>query len=526
MQALKRMKFVQKISGNYLFRNSGITAALSGAGAVSGLILDAVVVFTFGVGYRTDAFFAAMTIPTLLNGILSIQSPKILVPVFSELFDRRDNGEAWTLLRNLITACFLMFAAMSIAGMVLSGIFMPLEIPGLDANAIALGVWLSKMVFALVLLQGLASIMQSVLYARHSYLVSCSGKFVTNVVAIIVVFSFQSRFGIQALAAGMVLGSCVQLVLLVSVLAAHGFRYRWVLDRSDSRLRAIFASFGYPLVGHVLGESGSLLQNVLGSFLGSGSLTLLRYASRIVSAVAGILLGSVVQVTLPLIAKHAAAKDLGRQRKTLLESIQLLTVIGLPICIWLVFAARPLVVLLFQRGQFSTADAVVIAVIIRCMVPDLLLGRIVSVTQTMFYANADLRTPFISTVIYTIANTVFAIVLARWLGVMGIGLAVSLASLLNATYMIVMLHRKFGPVGWDAMGPFALRLATTCLLAGGGFALGLRLLFVATVPESLTKIVAVAMPTALGFCIFIMSAVMLRLLDTRSVAPMPVEASS
>ena len=63
----------------------------------------------------------------------------------------------------------------------------------------------------------------------------------------------------------------------------------------------------------------------------------------------------------------------------------------------------------------------------------LLLGRIVSVTQTMFYANADLRTPFISTVIYTIANTVFALVLARWLGVLGIGLAVSLASFLNAT---------------------------------------------------------------------------------------------
>ena len=92
-----------------------------------------------------------------------------------------------------------------------------------DATAIALGVWLSKMVFVLVLFQGLASIMQSVLYARHSYLVSCSGKFVTNVVAIIVVFAFQSRYGIQALAAGMVLGSCVQLVLPPSCLPPMGF---------------------------------------------------------------------------------------------------------------------------------------------------------------------------------------------------------------------------------------------------------------------------------------------------------------
>ena len=174
---------------------------------------------------------------------------------------------------------------------------------------------------------------------------------------IIVVIFGHDHWGIQAVVAGMLFGGFVQVVVLASALSTYNFRYRWVLKPSDPKLREILRSFRNPLAGHVLGESGMILQNVLGSFLGSGSLTAMRYASRITEAIAGILLGSVVQVTFPLMAKHAAANDLRAQRKTLLESFRILTVVGVPVCIWLILAAEPLVVLLFERGEFSRADA-------------------------------------------------------------------------------------------------------------------------------------------------------------------------
>ena len=497
---------------------------LAGAGAVSGLILDALILFAFGVGYQTDAFFTALTLPMLLSGVFSIQCPKVLIPVFSEYFNRNEHANAWALLRNVITTSVLVFVGIYLAGIALSAVIVPLQIPGLESSTISLAVWLSQILFFLVVCQGLASIMQSVLYAQHSYVISCSGKLVSNLVTIIVVVVSHSRFGIQAVAAGMLLGNVVQITLLALVLATHGFRYRWVLKPTDPKMRQILGSFRYPLVGHVLGESGMILQNVLGSFLGSGSLTLLRYASRIVQAIAGILLGSVVQVTLPLIAKHAAANDLRLQRKTLLDSIQLLSLVGLPVCIWLIFMAEPLVVLFFQRGEFSAADAVLTAVILRFMVPDLLLGRIVSVTQTLFYANSDMRTPFISTLIFMCVNTVAAIVLARFLGVRGVGMAVSLGSLSNTVYMLVKLHRGFGPVGWGEMRAFAFRLTTTCVMCGGGFAIGTQLLTITTVSHSLTKLLAVAMPSAFGMCFFITGAFLFRLVDNR--LPLPVAGSA
>ena len=505
-----------KIStGQYILKNASTTATLGGLGVVSGLILDALIVNAFGVGSQTDAFFTALTVPLLITNVFSIQCPKVLIPVFSEYFRHDDHAAAWDLLRNLLTTAFCVLVGICLLGVALSAIIVPLQIPGLDSKTIALAVWLSRLIFALVLCQGLASILQSVLYARHRYLVSSGGKLLSNIVTIIVVVLCGGHFGIQAVVAGMLLGNFLQLVVLASALSTHNFRYHWVLKPFDPKIREVLASFRYPLVGHVLGESGMILQNVLSSFLGSGNVTVMRYASRIVQAIAGVLLGSVVQVTFPLMAKHATANDVSAQRKTLLESIRLLTLVGLPVCVWLFLTAEPLVVLLFERGEFSRADAALTGVLIRLMVPDILLGRVVSVSQTLFNANMDLRTPLMSTVIFTVAHTVFAILLVGWLGVVGLPIAVSLASLSNTIYMIVKLQGRFGPIGWSKMRDFPFRLVATCAMGGGGLAVGAKLAALTTVSYSLAKVLGVAMPTALGMCLFIAGAFSFRLIDSR-----------
>lgn len=509
----------------YIFKNASITATLGGFGVVSGLILDAVILGTFGAGSQTDAFFTALTIPLLITTVFSVQGPKVLIPVFSDYFRHDDHAAAWDLLSNLLTIAVCGFVGICLLGVTLSAVIVPLQIPGLESKTIALAVRLSRLVFGLVLCQGLASILQSVLFAKHRFVLASSGKMVSNLLTIIVVMLCHGPLGIQAVAIGMLSGALVQVVLLVAALSSHNFRYHWVLRPSDPKLREILSSFRYPLAGHVLGESGMILQNVLGSFLGSGNVTVMRYAARIAQAIAGVLLGSVVQVTFPLMAKHAAANDLGAQRKTFLASLRLLTTIGLPVCVWLILAAKPLVVLLFERGEFSRADAALTGILIRFLVPDILLSRVVSVTQTLFNANLDLRTPLISTLIFTVAHTAFAILLVGLLGVLGLPIAVSLASLSNATYMLVKLHGRFGPVGWSEMHDFPLRLAAACAIGGGGFAAGAKLATLTAVSYSMAKFLGVSMPTAFGMCSFIAAAFSFRLIEGRLLPSVRQRAS-
>src|SRR4051812_27407132 len=116
------MSIYQRVSQSYLFRNAGITAALAGAGAVTGLVLDALVLLAFGVGFQTDAYFTALTIPMLLSGVFTIQCPKVLIPVFGEYFNQDEDTRAWALLRNVLTTCFVLFAGLCAAGIILSGL--------------------------------------------------------------------------------------------------------------------------------------------------------------------------------------------------------------------------------------------------------------------------------------------------------------------------------------------------------------------------------------------------------------------
>src|SRR5439155_11855891 len=107
--------------------------------------------------------------------------------VFSEYFRRHDHGAAWDLLRNLLTTALCVLVGICLLGAALSAIIVPLQIPGLESETIAAAVWLSRLIFGLVICQGLAAILQSVLYAQHRYLVSSCGKLVSNTMTIIVV---------------------------------------------------------------------------------------------------------------------------------------------------------------------------------------------------------------------------------------------------------------------------------------------------------------------------------------------------
>src|SRR5262249_32086343 len=119
-------------SKRYLFKNASITAVLSPARVASGLGLDAVILATFGLGYQTDALFTALSVPLLLISVISIQGPKVLIPVFSEYFNRNAHAEAWELLRNLVTTASFVLAGISLTGAILSRVMVPVQVPGLD----------------------------------------------------------------------------------------------------------------------------------------------------------------------------------------------------------------------------------------------------------------------------------------------------------------------------------------------------------------------------------------------------------
>jgi putative peptidoglycan lipid II flippase len=176
-----------------------------------------------------------------------------------------------------------------------------------------------------------------------------------------------------------------------------------------------------------------------------------------------------------------------------------------------------MLILLFERGEFSRADAALTGVILGLMVPSIILNRIASVAQTLFYANMDMRTPFISDLIFTFSHTVLAILLVKLLGIFGLPIAVSLAPLSATIYIMVKLQSRVGPIGWGELRNFAWRLCATCAVAVIGFSLGTGLTRIITVSYSLAKVLDFAVPTALSIFAFTTAAFLFQLLDVNII---------
>jgi putative peptidoglycan lipid II flippase len=503
------------MSTKYLIKNASISTFCRSMGIVSGAALDAIILARFGLGGETDALFASLAIPMLITSALEIQTPKILIPALTNCTEQEGNEATSQFVSILITT----FAAILCAGVLVLSAFahllIRLQAPGFQPGALHLGVRLFIVLVWLTFFQGLAPILQSFLFSRHRYLVPSLGRLTTTLPPIIVVTLYHARLGIYSVALGLVVGSLFQLLLLGITARANGLKWSLIWRPRDAKVREIVKMFGHPMLGHILSESKMFVENFLASLMGGGSLSVLRYASRIVEAISGVLLGGIVTSTLPLISTYASEKKVGEMKKSVLDAIRLIAFLALPISCWLIFTGQPMIVLLFERGRFTRADAVQTAILIALLTPYVIFGRLIGITQTPFYAKLDTKTPLLSVILFFALYTSSVSLLTRVIGIYGFPIASSFASVMTAIAMSALLHRAFGPLGWKLLKNFGWRMAVVMCLTICAFAIG-HSIGGQFLSESLAaKLIRFLVPTALGFTAFLAASVGFRLLGRR-----------
>jgi putative peptidoglycan lipid II flippase len=500
------------VSSKYLIRNASISTFWRSLGIASGAVLDAVILARFGLGTETDALFASLAIPTLITSALDLQTPKILVPVLTRCAEDEGEETVCELVKMLITTFAAILFAIVLVLSVFARLLMRLQAPGFQPGALHIGVRLFIMLAWLTLFQGIAPVLQSFLFSRHRYLVPSLSRLTTTLPAIFFVTLYHAQLGIYSVAIGLLIGSVSQLLLLATTARSHGLSFSLIWRPRDARVYGIVKTFGHPLLGHGLSESKMFVENFLASLLGGGNLSVLRYASRIVEAISGVLLGGIVTSTLPLISVYASEKKFGEMKKSVLDAIRLILFLALPISCWLIFTGKPMIVLLFERGRFSGADAAHTALLIALLTPYVIFGRLIGITQTPFYARLDTKTPLLSVILFFAVYISTVSLLSNTMGIYGFAIASSFASIMTAVTMSALLHRAFGPLGWKDLKKFGLRMAVVMALTMCAFVVGHAIggRFLA---ESLAaKLIRFLVPTALGFTAFLGASIAFRLL--------------
>jgi putative peptidoglycan lipid II flippase len=251
---------------------------------------------------------------------------------------------------------------------------------------------------------------------------------------------------IMAIAIAAILGGVGQAAIQWPALTSEGFRYRPFLDLRDSGLKHVLILMGPGTLGLAATQVNLFVNTLLATSQGTGAVSWLTYAFRLMYLPIGLFGVSIATAVLPLASAHAAIDDPAAIRRTVSRGIGLMLMLNVPATLGLFVLATPIVRLLFERGRFLPADTAATAVALRLYAIGLVGYSAARIVSPVFYALGRSRIPVAASIASIFVNVSASILLVRLMGFRGLALGTSFAAMSNGAILLFVLRRQLGGI--------------------------------------------------------------------------------
>ncbi|HEU5263116.1 MAG TPA: murein biosynthesis integral membrane protein MurJ [Gaiellaceae bacterium] len=428
------------------------TAVFSLATAVSralGLVREMVSAYYFGVAGAINAFTVAIQIPNLVRALVADAALSgAFVPVFSELLERGEKQRAWRVASTLFWLTLLVLGGVTALFILLAPLLMrPFGDPGGDFD---LAVGLSRVLFPIVVLLGLSGIVVGILNTYHHFALPALAPVAWNLVIIlglvIGVPRIDDESGQLYLYAGVVvLGTLVQLLLPIPWLRRLDGSLTMVLDWRDPAVRRVLALMLPVTLTIGLVNVNFLVDTLFASRLLDPELApaAIDKAFRLYMLPQGVFAVAVTTVLFPLLARLAARGDAAGLRRTLDRGLRQIAFLLVPAGLLSIVLAEPIVRLVYERGEFTSEDTVIVAQCLQAFSLGLVFNGWMLILNRSFYAVQTNWTPTAIALGAVGLNAALDAVFYRF-GIWGIPLATSTVNVAASTVLLVMMRRRLG----------------------------------------------------------------------------------
>lgn len=465
--------FAQGATAGRLARSAGVTGAATMTSRLLGLAREQVIASLFGAGDATDAYNVAFRIPNLIRDLFAEGAMSAaFVPTFTRELTAGGKEAAWRFGNILLNALLIITAVIVVAAIALAW---PLvrtlagdyaAVPG----KVELTVFLTRIMLPMLTLVAVAAALMGMLNALHRFFIPALSPAMFNIATVVCAFALvplMPRVGwppITAIAIGAIAGGVGQVALQWPALSREGFRYRPIVDFRNPALRRVLLLMGPGTLGLAATQFNLAVNTVLATGQGTGAVSWLQYAFRIMYLPIGLFGISVATASVPAVSSHAAADDRAAIRRTTADGLSLMLMLNVPATLGLVVLANPIVALLFERRAFTAADTLATAGALQFYAIGLLGYSVVKILSPTFYALDDSRTPVLISTCAVIANVVLSLALVQVLGYRGLALGTSLAALLNGAALAIVLRRRLGGIDGRRIGVTFTKIAIASLL--------------------------------------------------------------
>ena len=417
-----------------------ITVMVKTAGASKAVFLARF----FGSSKDLDAYLIAFLIPSLLSDAMSGALVPALVPSFVDadgLGGRNSASGIYSyslrralLLMVLLAGCLAFLAAfaspLGLSGLKLECELLLIMVPILPLSAVN-GVW------------------RSLLNARRRFFIAAMAPALTPLVIIGLLFCWRGSFGVYALALGTTAGIAAELLVLGAAVHHLGYPIAPPAMAAPSAAHSIHTQYRALVASNFLVGGSAFINQALAATLGSGSISIFNFGTRLITVLLAIGPVSLSTVILPSLSEISAERDWRRLRRSVFKYVLLCLAVVIPVTVGLIPFSEPITRLLFHRGAFGEADTKAVAVVQACSLLQLPVATVLTIV-TRLVASLKVNQILVPCSVFGIvANAVLDYLLMRRYGVAGIALATTVVWTLMLGLLSYLLFRSVHASGFS-----------------------------------------------------------------------------
>ena len=407
-----------------------------------------------GTGVVSQAFSVASALPNwiyelFLGGIFY----SIFIPILIERITNHGEEDAQALTNALFTVALPLLAVVAVFGVIFAEPLVSLatdwssseELSSAKAREqLEIAVLLFRIFVLQLVLYGISTIGTGVLQSHRYFFLPTFAPVLNN---LIIVASFgayallagrDQTLAIYALAIGATLGVAVMALCLVPTMLRLGYKPK--------------VQFGHPALASAARLAGPMLILVaasvglqaVGYFFATqfNAATQLGLAFVIFSLPYGIFVVAIATALMPDLSEQHSRGDVDGYRDTFSFGVRLVSFVVIPSTVGMFVLAKPIVALLYERGQFDTQDTQVVATLLQAYAIGLLGYGLYFLLVRAFYSQQNTKTPALLNVILFVLYTAFVYVLSDRIEVVGVVLALSVTYAILALLGLAAMRRR------------------------------------------------------------------------------------
>ena len=419
--------------------------SLTGVSRALGFLRDMLIAHFLGTGLVADAFFIAMRFPNLFRQMFAEGAfNAAFVPMFAGKLERQGPAEAKAFAERVLAVLLFWLLVFTVAAELAMPWLMHVIAPGFIEDPVKFGyaVQYTQVTFPYLLFMSLTALQGGMLNSVHRYGSAAAAPILLNIVmaaALIFVVPHSTDAGLVLAWSVAAAGLCQFIWLALSCRHA-GMSLRLPLPRLDPEIKRLLKL----MVPGLLSGGVTQINIVVGTIIATGfpaAVSYLYYADRVFQLPLGVIGAAVGVVLLPTLTRSLRAGRHDVAMHNLNRCLEFSMTLILPATAALLAIPVTIMTTLFERGAFGPEASHAAAGALAAFACGLPAFALVKAFAPCFFAREDTTTPFRFALVAVAANIGLSIGLAFAIGFIGIPIATTLATSLNAGLLGWRLHR-------------------------------------------------------------------------------------